>query len=154
MSNIQENVNIGSETDNILSVIVETISELDWIMQEKEPNRVVFREKRRFDHFNHVEGIISIEYDPRNTILQIDIWNSGMGSIQEEYLRGKLSELILNLKYNIDEMKKDLELEGHSRMRNIADEMESLSRLHREGDLSDMEFKIAKTKLLEERNLQ
>lgn len=148
MSRIQEIVNLGSETDNILSIIVDTISELDWIVQEKEINMVKFREKRRFDHFNHVEGRISFETGNFDTELNIDIWNSGIGTLQDNYLKGKLSELMVLLKYNYDQEINEMELEDLHKDGNLADEMESLSRLHRKGELSDLEFQIAKTKLL------
>ena len=144
MSNIQESVKLGSNTFNVMTSLITVISELDWILLERGERSLVFREKRRFDHFSHIEGRLEISDNGEDREIILDISNSGIGSVQEKYLRGKVSEFLLLLKYQID-MEQEVE---DDESRSISRDIENLSILHREGELSDDEFRRAKTKLL------
>ncbi len=144
MSSIQESVKLGSDSVNVMTSLITVISELDWILLDRGGRSLVFREKRRFDHFNHIEGKLEISGNGEEQEIILNISNSGIGSVQEEYLRGKVSEFLLLLK---DQIYMGQEVENGDDG-SISRDIENLSILHRKGELSDDEFKKAKTKLL------
>jgi hypothetical protein len=152
MSKIQETVSLESENDNLIAILLSTIIELDWMIIARDKSSIRFREKRRFDHFNHVEGMITVDQDRRTgyDVINLEAWNNGIGSIQEEFLRGKVSEFMLVLKDRVSMERLGMD-EGAPKNDGItiAEEIKDLSRLYDSGALTYDEFKRAKNRLLD-----
>lgn len=151
MSKIQEIVSLESVNDNLIATLLSTLNELDWMIIARDRDSIRFREKRRFDHFNHIEG--KIRFYQNNTdghdVLALEAWNSGVGTIQEQFLKGKVSEFLLILKDNLALEKAEREGLSSPDDRSIAKEIEDLSRLYDSGALSYDEFRKAKERLLD-----
>ncbi len=152
MYKVQEIVHLESDTDNAFAIIESALIEMDWMMISRDRDSVSFREKRRFDHFNHIEGTVKVNRDSvtDNEIIELEAWNNGLGSIQEEFLRGKVSEFLLILDYQItmDRMEEE-DLDCGEIERSIAEEIKDLSDLYKSGALTYNEFQRAKERLLD-----
>lgn len=152
MYKVQEIVHLESGTDNAFVIIESAINEMDWLIISRDRDYVSFKEKRRFDHFNHIEGKIKVNRDrvTDNEIIELEAWNNGLGPIQEEFLRGKVSEflLILENQISIDRMEED-DLDCGGIERSIAEEIKDLSDLYKSGALTHNEFQRAKERLLD-----
>lgn len=151
MSKIQEIVSLESVNDNLIATLLSTLNELDWMIIARDRDSIRFREKRRFDHFNHIEGKIRFYQNSTDghDVLALEAWNSGVGTIQEQFLKGKVSEFLLILKDNLALEKAEREGLSSPDDRSIAKEIEDLSRLYDSGALSYDEFRKAKERLLD-----
>ncbi len=151
MSKIQEIVSLESVNDNLIATLLSTLNELDWMIIARDRDSIRFREKRRFDHFNHIEGKIKFYQNSTDghDVLALEAWNNGVGTMQEQFLKGKVSEFLLILKDNLALEKAERDGLSSPNDRSIAKEIEDLSRLYESGALSYDEFKKAKERLLD-----
>ena len=144
MSNFSEGMTFNVRPETLKKACEMALLELDMSTISSE-EAMIFREKLRFDTYNPVTVEISINDKDGETELSLNGANDGIGPYQEHHVRSKILELLSRIQLDIDAVanRKPVNDTGEFAM-----ELELLSKLHKDGTITDLEYQKAKNTLL------
>jgi hypothetical protein len=140
------------KTRNIptIDILQHVVHELDWSVINSSDDRIVLKEKDRFDYYNALEMTIDLNQGDSDSVeMTVKAHNDGYGPVQDEYIKNQVLRFISAIKLAIEKiapvpMNEDEEYQDNS----LSLELERLAKLHEEGELTDEEFSRAKEKVI------
>ena len=137
----------------IVEIIHQVVDELDWSIVDSASDRIILKEKDRFDYYNALEMSIDLISDGNDNIeLSIHANNDGYGPVQDDYIKNQVLRFIKAIRSGIEDSYQEIEVEEEREDPNhsLSQELERLAKLHEEGELTDEEFSRAKEKVINE----
>lgn len=124
------------------------VGDLDLFQLESDRDRILSRERIRFDTYNQVDIELLFEDGPHGTELRINGENEGIGPFQEHHVRAKVMDLMNRIQADLDILDDKIPVNDTGE---ITNELRMLSDLHVKGVITDVEFLRAKKRLLGDR---
>ncbi len=150
MSSLERVLKVAQGPARAMEALRTSLEELDWITVRDAGGQIICKQKGRFDHFNPVEAVLKVSEKDGGSVILIDAKNLGIGTLQHDFLMGQIEKLLAALMVHLEDapvVKADPAVDC-SEAQSIAREIEALSELHRKGELSEIEFKKAKERIL------
>jgi hypothetical protein len=136
----------------MIEIVQHVVNELDWSVISSSEDKIVLKEKDRFDYYNALEMTIDL-LQSKNDIIEMTInaHNDGYGPVQDEYIKNQVLRFITAIKTAIEKIRPHPEIYDEEDLNNsLSLELERLAKLHEEGELTDEEFSKAKEKVIGE----